>query len=1264
PHPTSCELFLSCLNGVSTVMSCPAGTIFNPQTGICSVGDRDTCLVTEGLADTCEFVPIDLMCIGQGDSTRFPHPTQCALFIACQGQNAVVNRCPAGTIYNAPLRSCVPGNQDTCERFNDICVGRPDGTYSHPTICTAYINCVGGQPTFEQCGPGTIFIEQLGGCVVGNTQTCTRVDGLCVGQPDGAILAHPNECDLYILCVSQQAAPLRCPPGEILNVQAQFCAPGNANTCQFDPVETMCQNMADDPATCGFEPVERMCLGRPDGIIYPHPTNCQLYISCQNSQAVVTSCRPGTIFRATTQSCVAGNGDTCTFLDGTCVGRPDGVIPHPEGCALFLLCTSGTTAAFRCPEGEILHPEFLVCAAGNADDCSLAPVTTEPPIISVCEGRPDGNYTHPLLCYLFIRCTNGDTEILSCPPNQIFVGAIRDCAPGNQETCIPLCVAGNTETCVRADNVCRDRADGTVLAHPNECDLFMLCQGGQEVANPCPSGEILNVQAQFCVPGNADTCRFHPVETMCQNASVGAIYPHPNSCTQFVSCITSQGVTTFCPAGQIFHAPSGSCRVGNTNTCELIVDVCEGQADFSVLEHPSICSLFIWCQGGTVTVQPCPNGEILRPDAQFCVPGNQLTCEFDPIDRMCVGQIDSVSFPHPTECAQFVACFRGETLVQTCPKGSVYHASTRSCVPGNDDTCERFDSICSGRLDGIIPHPTTCNAFVYCTSGQAVFEQCGPGTIFKQGLSGCVVGNTETCTEAKTICTDHADHTLVGHPSECNLIVVCMMQQPTLRSCPAGEIFNSTTLLCIPGDLNTCQVHPVETMCRNREYGAVYPHPSDCTQFVRCAGEQPNVQVCPAGHVLHHSSMSCRPGDTNTCEVMENVCQNQTDGVILQHPSLCGHFVWCEGGAITINPCPVGEILRPDVQFCVPGNLTTCEYAPIDRMCLGQADHIRFPHPTECSSFVACQGQNGVVQSCPAGSVYSAKARSCMPGNEATCERFENICFGRPESMIAHPNTCTAYIHCSSNLAVYQQCAPGTVFEPSLGGCVVGNTATCTRNDGMCVGQSDGSILTHPNECDLYILCVSQQAAPLRCPPGEILNEQAQICAPGNVTSCQFNPVETMCHNKVNNAIYPHPNDCSRFVQCSDGQGIVKDCPPGEILHGSTRTCRPGNTATCQFLDGVCQGRPDGWVIEHQSLCGHFIQCQQGVASVHSCPGGEILRPDAQLCVPGNPTSCVFDPVEQMCMGRPDGRVYPHPNNCTQYLRCQNSQPTLETCRP
>uniref|UniRef100_A0A182K5E5 Chitin-binding type-2 domain-containing protein n=1 Tax=Anopheles christyi TaxID=43041 RepID=A0A182K5E5_9DIPT len=470
------------------------------------------------------------------------------------------------------------------------------------------------------------------------------------------------------------------------------------------------------------------------------------------------------------------------------------------------------------------------------------------------------------------------------------------------------CVAGNTETCERIKNGCKDKVNGTVVAHPNECELFVLCKGG----------EIFNLQAQFCAPGNGDTCQFHSVEIMCQNATEGTICPHPNSCIQFVRFISNQAVTIVCPTGQIFHAPCGSCRAENTNTCELIGNVCEDQPDFLVLAHPSICSLFLWCQGGAITIQSCPGGEILRPDAH------------------------------------------------------IYYPRTRSCVPGNDDTCELFDNICFGRPNGILPYPTTCTAFVYCNAGQPMFERCSPGTIFKQGLSGCVVGNTETCTEWSKICTEHVDGSVLEHPSECNLFVVCMMQHPGVLSCSVGEIFNTKVLFCTPGNKNTCEIHPVKTMCKNMPHGSVYPHPSDC---------------------------------------------NQTGG-LYSLPTSNRLFV--------VHFLPSTEQFRAELPC------------------------------------------------------WHASQRSCVPGNDATCERFDKICVGRTEGSIAHRTICTAFIRCVSSLPVYLQCVAGMIFEPSLGGCFVGNTKTCSRTDGVCEGQPDGTVLAHPNECDLYILCVSQQAAPIR----------------------------------------------------------------------------------------------------------------------------------------------------------------------------------------
>ncbi|XP_053661289.1 uncharacterized protein LOC128710269 [Anopheles marshallii] len=998
--------------------------------------------------------------------------------------------------------------------------------------------------------------------------------------------------------------------------------------------------------------LDSVCAGVNAGIMpHPDPSMCYAFITCTFEQPTAYHCADEFIFDPITLRCIHGDRDLCPERNEPdwnefCLEVSYAFYQHPSICWEFVFCSRGTVNRFSCPIGEIWSQRDGACAPGNWDTCELLDVETS------CQGRPDGVLAYPTDCTRYLQCDDGKTTIADCPRGQVF------------EQLAGECVAGNTETCLPIDSICQGAIDGTVLAHPNECDLFILCQAGSANAHQCPAGEILNVQAQFCAPGQPDTCQFYPVDTMCQNATNGAIFPFPDDCTQFAVCNGGQSSVMKCPTGQILHAASGSCRPGNTETCEFIGTVCQDQPDGFMIAHPSLCAIFIMCQGGAVRIQSCSHHEILRPDAQFCVPGNSLTCEFEPIDRMCIGQIETVNYPHPTDCAMFVVCHLQNAVAQSCPPGSVYHAPSRSCVPGDESTCVPFDSLCSGRSDGIVPHPTKCTAFVYCSSGRPVFEQCAPGTIYKQGLSGCVVGNTETCTHATNICTDHPDGAMMEHPNECSLMVMCMMQQPAVLFCPAGEIFNKNVKFCTPGDAKSCQIHPVERMCGNISHGSVYPHPNDCTQYVRCNGGRPITTACPVGHVLHPGSGSCRPGNTNTCEFIENVCHNQSDGSVLKHPSHCGHFIWCQGGAMSIQPCPIGEILQPDTQLCVPGDANSCEFHPIDQMCLNRADSTRFPHPSECSQFVACQGQKAIVQSCPSGSVYHAPTRSCVPGNEATCERFDNICSGPQNELIPHPLVCTAYIHCTSGMAVFEQCAIGTVFDRELRGCILGNTKTCVRVDGLCEQQPNGVILAHPNECDLYVMCFDHEPSPLRCPAGEILNAQAQFCTPGMVDTCQFHPVETMCTNVQDNTVYPHPDDCARFIKCNVGKAIVNDCPAGEILHGLSKSCKPGNAKTCKFLDSVCHGHPDGFVVEHPSHCGHFIKCRHGAATVDSCPKGEILRADMQVCVPGNTSTCEVEPIERTCVGKPNGRVYPYRTDCHSYIRCQSSVAVVENCRP
>lgn len=46
----------------------------------------------------------------------------------------------------------------------EFCVGRADGTYSHPTICHGYMLCTNQLPFEALCPDSLVYSEQTRGC--------------------------------------------------------------------------------------------------------------------------------------------------------------------------------------------------------------------------------------------------------------------------------------------------------------------------------------------------------------------------------------------------------------------------------------------------------------------------------------------------------------------------------------------------------------------------------------------------------------------------------------------------------------------------------------------------------------------------------------------------------------------------------------------------------------------------------------------------------------------------------------------------------------------------------------------------------------------------------------------------------------------------------------------------------------------------------------------------------------------------------------------
>jgi len=112
PDPTVCNLFYSCLNGVSTEYSCSAGLVFDRFSGVCNWYDSEEhsgCQLGEAV-DTSDGGQV--VCNGQTGPNGDPHPRyaredDCAKFYIClNGISLREQTCELGEVFDEVENRC------------------------------------------------------------------------------------------------------------------------------------------------------------------------------------------------------------------------------------------------------------------------------------------------------------------------------------------------------------------------------------------------------------------------------------------------------------------------------------------------------------------------------------------------------------------------------------------------------------------------------------------------------------------------------------------------------------------------------------------------------------------------------------------------------------------------------------------------------------------------------------------------------------------------------------------------------------------------------------------------------------------------------------------------------------------------------------------------------------------------------------------------------------------------------------------------------
>ncbi|GFG36083.1 hypothetical protein Cfor_03658 [Coptotermes formosanus] len=184
--------------------------------------------------------------------------------------------------------------------------------------------------------------------------------------------------------------------------------------------------------------------------------------------------------------------------------------------------------------------------------------------------------------------------------------------------------------------------------------------------------------------------------------------------------------------------------------------------------------------------------------------------------------------------------------------------------------------------------------------------------------------------------------------------------------------------------------------------------------------------------------------------------------------------------------------------------------------------------------------------------------------------------------------------------------------------------------------------------------------------------------------------------------LFPKPENCSEFYQCSDGFLFTQHCPENLYYCAEKEVCSWSFEPNCTFdcvitktnpapleqpydstADPVCPEHSDKnlTLIPNPNNCSAYYECDNGVPVPMGCPDGLYFCNESQICTWVWEPGCTFDckapqtnPVlaeqiyipaaDPVCPEQADKNLtlIANPNNCSAYYECDNGLPVPMGC--
>jgi hypothetical protein len=244
------------------------------------------------------------------------------------------------------------------------------------------------------------------------------------------------------------------------------------------------------------------------------------------------------------------------------------------------------------------------------------------------------------------------------------------------------------------------------------------------------------------------------------------------------------------------------------------------------------------------------------------------------------------------------------------------------------------------------------------------------------------------------------------------------------------------------------------------------------------------------------SGFLCQENGTN-----ENPCAGVANNRFVSNKRGCAYYYTCVNETAHENFCPDGFWFNEPKQLCdLPSNVQCILDLPEVNITCPDVGIFQIPHPYLCNRFFLCVNGNYEERICPDGEHFSNFDSSCVGKEFAYCFTDHIFCppITRANQIEFVPNrrTCRSYYICSQAFVLLRECAPGTRYDEDKRWCEIDDaTISCelkhppgfpsiTETDQCTANDPTITFLPHPESCTAYFLCFNGESHLKFCPTG------------------------------------------------------------------------------------------------------------------------------------------------------------------------------------